>query len=204
MGSPDSDFLWDLRFQNFYEVFGLRFPTYEIPNKEERGRQQSEPFYGKASLLYWEAAVEAHSVDDTAARQQHGKAERCQGQKPSRPRFAGSKVYRLYRHQFCSCLFDRFYLPSATRCRVDCRRINAGVVSPGESLRLVAAGGLAAPKLCTNSPTTQCFNSYLLLKVSCIEISGFRFPWDLPASDFIWYPRLQTLSLEIYPDSHFP
>ena len=84
MGSPDSDFLWDLWFQNFYEVFGLRFPTYEIPNKEERGRQQSEPFYGKASLLYWEAAVQTHSVDDTAARQQHGKAERCQGQKPSR------------------------------------------------------------------------------------------------------------------------
>ena len=44
-----------------------------------------------------------------------------------------------------------FILPgyplSATRSRVDCRRINAGVVTLGESLRLVVAGGLIDPKL---------------------------------------------------------
>ena len=36
---------------------------------------------------------------------------------------------------------------SATRCRVDCHRINAGVVTLGESLRPVAARGLVDRKL---------------------------------------------------------
>ena len=47
------------------------------------------------------------------------------------------------------------YLLSATRSRrLDCQTINAGVVTLGESLRLVAAGGLIDPKLYTRYELT--------------------------------------------------
>ena len=39
------------------------------------------------------------------------------------------------------CVILPEQLISATRCRVDYHRINAGVVSLGESLRLIAAEG---------------------------------------------------------------
>ena len=46
--------------------------------------------------------------------------------------------------------FASVFLPgyplSAARCRVDCQTLNAGVVTLGESLRLVAAGGLINPE----------------------------------------------------------
>ena len=41
------------------------------------------------------------------------------------------------------------YLLSATRCCVDCLTTNAGVVTLGESLRLVATEGLVDPKVYT-------------------------------------------------------
>ena len=41
-----------------------------------------------------------------------------------------------------------------TRCRVDWQTINAGVVTPGESLRLVAAGGLMDAKRHTGCELT--------------------------------------------------
>ena len=106
--------------------------------------------------------IEYHSVNDIATLQQHDKVER-----------GSEKTDHLARSSLVAmCTVDNDitfvgvylpgYLPSATGCRVDCQTINAGVVTPGESLRLVAAGGLIDPVLYTNLPTTRCYDSNIL------------------------------------------
>ena len=54
-------------------------PTTLCYNSSLEGRREGTPAgrtsLRKSILLYWEAVVQAHSVVDTAARQQHGRVE---------------------------------------------------------------------------------------------------------------------------------
>ena len=109
-----------------------------------------DPFSGKPHCCIGETVIKYHSVSDIAALRRHDKNRKRLGKTdhPARPSLAAR------------CTVDNdisfviVYLPgyllSATRCRVDCQTINAGVSTLGESLRLVVAGGLNDPKLYTN------------------------------------------------------
>ena len=58
------------RSQTIYELrYDAMFQQQSGTGK--RGRQQGEPLFGKASLLYGEIVIEYHPVSDIAALQQH-------------------------------------------------------------------------------------------------------------------------------------
>ena len=98
--------------------------------------------------------IDYHSASDIAVLQQHDKVQRGEEKihHPARP----SSVARCTVDNDISLFVFILpgYLLSATMCRVDCQAINAGVITLGESPRLVAAGGLVDPKLYTKYELT--------------------------------------------------
>ena len=75
--------------------------------------------------------------------QQHEKVDHGWGKQTTLPshrcaRHAGNEISFRSVYLFVVCILPEQLL-SATRCRVGCHRIKAGVVALGESLRLIVA-----------------------------------------------------------------